>query len=98
MRLIAATTALAAFLSCPAMAQMRLQCFEPDKLTEMLLAKHGEVKFATGDDERGNELTVWLDPADGSWTITIALNEMQCILAGGTGFKAADAPKDGDPA
>lgn len=84
MKLIA-TTALAALLACPALADPN--CADNDSMEAILVQKYGEQPIATGINKNGHLVIWWGNPGTGSWTATITSGGQTCIVSEGTAFK-----------
>jgi hypothetical protein len=98
---ILAAIAFAVFLG-KALAQVpqtRPYCDEPKAAAKALRDTFGELPAAIALDTQDRLVTLYVDPADGSWTLLMTvpgLNAVSCVLTGGEHWEQKQ-PTVGEP-
>lgn len=66
-----------------------LPCFNTTELFNSLGETYKEVPIAIGKtgDEAKSTMSLWLNPADNSWTILATNKELTCVVGSGTAMK-----------
>jgi hypothetical protein len=99
--LIAAATAAMADEVEPAQVQpSRPFCDEPAKAIKALKDTFGEEPRAIGLDTQDRLISLFVDPADGSWTLLMTVpgqSPISCVLVGGEAWEERPLPLVGDP-
>jgi hypothetical protein len=67
-------------------------CAKKDLMTKFLAKTFNERPLLKGTSTDGSILTIYAGP-NGAWTLTKIVNDITCIVAGGTGLKVLKSEK-----
>ena len=89
--------ALAFLVMAEPVSAQQVPCGPVAQVESLLVEKYGEDRVVTGRAWAAGQLTVWANPATGTWTLALLRPDgMLCLTGSGDQFAAAEPVKPGE--